>query len=350
MTILYRITKILGVALVSIPFAVSAATLPTFSVTGVQDVQPDEALVEVIYDSQDAVYAWNKGPKVFVSYTNTTDGSSFSTISIDESKGSRSTLLRMQNLKPDTKYTYKGVMYYDGQRYETAEQSFRTKAIGQVRTTSATGSATITDYASSLFPSVTVVTKSPGITKVSTNLESIVKTGGYGNKNGVALAITDTRARVTEGQSFDYTVQYHNSNKKPLRTARIVIQLPDQYMFDSGDGNTVYSNTDNIVTIYLGSIGPEESGTVLFKAKAQGGENAAVETKAVLIYTGGSVSAVDRDTFAGGSKSVLGATVFGSKFFPQTFFGWLLIIVVLIIIMIVTRRYMSPLAKKEEKK
>ena len=202
----------------------------------------------------------------------------------------------------------------------------------------------------SIFPSVASISAAVGVSKAVSNVDSIVKTGGYGVSNGVSLSITDSHARVVNGDSFDYTIQYNNAKSSSLRSARIVVQLPDQYAYDQGDANTVYTNSSNVVTVYLGSVDPNQSGSVTFKAKAVGKDNTGVVTKAMLVYTGGSVSAVDSDTYVGGSQSVLGATVFGAGFFPQTFFGWLVVIVILMVLMVVARRYMTPAPKKLDEK
>lgn len=326
---------------------------PTISLAGIQGITDNEATISLAYDSRNAQYNWNAQPKVSVTYTNVATGLSLTSASVGESIGSRTTTIRLRELEPNTKYSYKAVMYYAGQRQETSEQLFTTKkqGVSLFTTTSGTttGSSTITPIVIGLSANPTTIAKTVGVNKVTSNLESIVKTGGYGTKNGISLAITDSHARVVDGDTFDYVIQYHNATTKALRTARIVVQLPDQYTFDAGDGNTVYSNNDNVVTIYLGSIAAQESGEVTFKAKAIGGENKGVQTKAMLVYTGGSVSAIDRDTYVGGSQGVLGATVFGSGFFPQTFFGWLVIIIILVILMIVARRYMTPVGNQEKK-
>lgn len=322
---------------------------PEFSVVGIQSLSHNEASIQVAFDSRNAQYEWSTQPKVSIAYTDLSTGTTYTSLAVGESAGSRTTTITIQDLKPNTKYTYKAVMSYAGSRKETPERTFTTK---QYTTIGIFGSSTSTPQTSNDIviglgggssKNESTIAKSIGVDKVTSNLESIIKTGGYGTKKGVSLAITDTHARVVDGDTFEYTIQYHNANNKTLRTARIVVQLPDQYSFVSGNGNTVYTADNNIVTLYLGSIQPYESGVATFKAKAIGGESGGVETKAMLVYTGGSVSAVDRDTFVSGSQGVLGATVFGSGFFPQTFFGWLIIIVILIIIMIVARRYMTPI-------
>ncbi len=324
---------------------------PTFELGGVEAVFANEATIQVLFDSKNAQYQWSSQPKISVSYTEIANGTAYTTLAVGQSVGARTTTFTLRELKPNTKYAYKAVMTYAGVRQETLEKTFTTKnasVINVLNSTTTTATATTNNSFINLFTgSGTVqgdasVSKAVGANKVASNLESIVKTGGYGSKNGVSLAITDSHARVVDGDTFEYTIQYHNENNKILRLSRIVVQLPDQYAFVNGDGNTVYSENDNVVTIYIGSIQPYESGTIVFKAKAVGGASEGVETKAMLVYTGGSVSATDRDTFVGGAQGVLGATVFGSGFFPQTFFGWLVIIVILLIIMIVARRYMKP--------
>lgn len=331
---------------------------PGFSLVGIQSLSHNEASIQIAFDSRNAQYEWSTQPKVSITYTDLSTGTTYTSLAVGQSVGSRTTTIAIRDLKPNTKYSYKAVMSYAGSRQETPEKTFTTKPyttigiFGTSTSTPSTSNDIVIGLGGGSSNNGSSITKATGADKLTSNLESIIKTGGYGTKNGVSLAITDTHARVIDGDTFDYTIQYHNANNKTLRTARIVVQLPDQYSFADGDGNTVYTADDNIVTIYLGSIQPYESGVVTFKAKAIGGESQGVETKAMLVYTGGSVSAVDRDTFVGGSQGVLGATVFGSGFFPQTFFGWLVIIIILLIIMIVARRYMTPapLPKIEEDK
>lgn len=345
-------------------FAQSSAT-PVIFLQDAELKYPNRAIINVSYSSRGAAIDFSKLPQVSVSITNTKTGevrgSSVSTMYGEN----ESPNFFFENISSDVVYSYKGTLNYNGTNVQTATKTFILPSGSSASTVPATSSSsgtssgstssgsssssttstTTSGSSSGSTSSTKTTTKSVaatiGITKVSSNLESIIKTGGYGNKNGVALAITNSHARVVDDTTFDYTIRYHNANAKTLKTARIVVQLPDQYSFDKGDGNTVYSHDDNVVTIYLGSIEPKESGEVTFRAQSIGGENQRTETKATLYYTGGSVSATDTDSYVGGSRSVLGATAFGSGFFPSTFFGWLLIIIILIIITIVVRRYLK---------
>jgi hypothetical protein len=270
---------------------------PVITLLGAVNVSSVDAAVTASYDSQNANYEWSTEPKVSIAYTNLADGSTYTTIPVGESIGSRTITFTLRNLVANTNYSYQAVMTYAGQRAQTPAKTFKTLSSGTtlVPSTAVLTSPTATSSASISFISTpSAVAIAVGVNKVTSNLDSIVKTGGYGTDHGVSLSITDTHARVVNNDTFDYTIQYNNSNNKTLRGARIVVQLPNEYIYDSGgDSSTVYTNSSNVVTIYLGSIAPNESGLLTFKAKAIGTDNAAVATKATLYYTGGSVSATD---------------------------------------------------------
>lgn len=325
---------------------------PSLALLGAKDLSPTQATVSVAFDSATAEYAglWESKPVVSVQYADANTGSQMVTPSYEQVYGSRTISFTLDNLVPGTTYQYRAIMLYNGQSTQTSLQRFTTpktsassgSGSGSASTTSSGGSSGSAGSSTLISTKTTsAAAKTAGVTKVADNLQSIVMTGGYGSKNGVAMSITDSHARVVGGDVLTYTIQYHNSNQRTLKTARIVVDLPDQYAFDQGDANTVSDTGSNIVTIYLGSIEPGESGQVTFTARAIGPDNLGVVTRANLVYLGGSVSAADRDTYVGGSKTVLGASVFGAGFFPQTFFGWVLVILIIVIIVIAARRYMS---------
>ena len=180
------------------------------------------------------------------------------------------------------------------------------------------------------------------VSKTSSSIRDAVLTGGYAEKNGVELSITNTQARVTDGDTFTYQVRYLNGSNQTLKNAWIKVQLPDQYVFEKGADTIDYSEKDNIVTVYLGNLAPAKSGMVTFDARANGGASGTVDTQAVLGFTQGSLAATDHDNYTSGSKSALGASVFGSGFFPQSFGGWLLVILLIGLVIIVARRYTAP--------
>lgn len=348
-------------ALFLVPFMAFAAGTgtPTFSLLGAKDIQANAAIVSVSFSPGDALYYYGEEPVTVISYTNTASGISLVTAPVSEQRNNHITDFFLENLTLNTNYSYKAIMTYNGRTFETAARTFVTApktgttsgvsssvstSTSTTTTSSSTNSGTVKNTSSSTGAtsglSFANIFKSSGTSKNSAMLQSIVKTGGYGFQNGVGLSITNSHARVVSGDTFDYVLQYSNGNSRTLRAARIMIQLPDQYTFASAtDGSTVYTEGDNIVTVYIGSIGGNESGTVTFTARAIGPNNQAVKTRANLVYTGGSVSAIDTDTYVGGSQSVLGASVFGAGFFPQTFFGWLLVILILILLVIAARRY-----------
>ncbi len=357
------IRSVIAVAIL-VPFvalAYNPTGQPTFSLIGTKGVQSTKALVAISFNSSNAVYHIGEEPVISVDYTNLLTGYTLPTAPVTEQEGAYEVDVPLQNLSPNTPYSYYAMMTYNGQNYQTVSMRFQTPLTDT--TTSTQGTTSVNPFAantttttnvattpaktmSSTSPSLLTIFKSFGLSSGSTNLSSIVETGGYGFSNGVGLSITDSHARVALGDTFDYTIQYSNGNSNALRAARILVLLPDAYTFSSADqSDATYTQSGNIVTIYVGTIAANSSGSVIFTAHATGDQNEAVQTQANLVYTGGSVSAVDRDTYVGGSGSVLGASVFGVGFFPQTFFGWLFLIIVIIVIVIIARRYMTGMKK-----
>ena len=339
---------ILGAVLVPAFALANRGGQPVFNLLGVSDLQSTSATINVTFDSGTADYAGlgDSHPTLAVQYMDNVTGSQMTTDAIDEDPGTRTTPFVLSNLTPFTTYQYRVVMTYNGGIFQTMPKTFTTPQApvtptATTTTTTIISSGTGSGGSAANTSTTSSVANTIGVSKVADNLQNILMTGGYGSSNGVALSITDSHARVVSGDSITYTLQYHNSNNKTLHTARIVVQLPNQYVFGSGDANTVSDTGSNIVTIYVGSIEPGESAQVTFTAKAVGPDNIGVSTNAKLIYLGGSVSATDKDTYVGGSRSVLGASVFGAGFFPQSFIGWLLVILILIIVVISARRYMK---------
>ncbi len=203
-------------------------------------------------------------------------------------------------------------------------------------------SPTIGSIIGSWFGGSKAVADSNIVTKTSSSIRDAVLTGGYAEKNGVELSITNTQARVADGDTFTYQIRYLNGSNQTLKNAWIKVQLPDQYVFEKGADTIDYSEKDNIVTVYLGNLAPAKSGMVTFDARANGGASGTVDTQAVLGFTQGSLAATDHDNYTSGSQSVLGASVFGSGFFPQSFGGWLLVILLIGLVIIVARRYTAP--------
>lgn len=329
--------KFIAVALMAVlaPVATMAFTgTPTISLNGASDIGNTYATITVMYDSHDAVYEYNEQPVVYVEYTNTKTGDMLISAYGSESYGVRAHPFGLYDLEKGTQYSYRGVMKYSGNVYKTATQTFTTAGVEKT-------------------PSVPVVTKTTEVinttpivitdttTKIVAKAKSSIMTGGATHKNGVAIAITDEQARTSVGDSFTFTVQYQNTNKDSLKNGELVIQLPEQYEFVKSSFDMDYNEHDNTVTYIAGRVPNGVVKTVTFTARAIGDGSGEVKTTATLFYEGGSISASDRDSFHGDSKSALGASVFGAGFFPQTMVGWIVILLIITSIIIIARRYMT---------
>lgn len=341
-------------------FASTPTGMPTFSATGVGSVTTFGARVYVIFDQNNASYDSNHRPLLGVSYTNTQTGETGVTDLNPQpmSGGVNQTKFDLYKLSPGTKYSYRVIMNYNGTTYSTSDQWFVTKSSyassstssasssSSVSTTTPSGGgvvATSTTSSSSTTSSggiINVLSSATG-DSVATSVKNKVFTAGSVHKNGVALLITDEQARVNRLDTITYTIKYQNTRSTSLKDAEINIQLPKQYEFIKSSIDGDYDADHNIVTFSIGRIAPDTLKSFTMTARAIGEGNQEVETTATLTYEGGSLSATDRTEYSSGSKSVLGASVFGAGFFPQTLGGWVLVIILIAVLVIVARRYMT---------
>ncbi len=325
------------IAILAMPvLAMAASGMPVFTSNGVSDVQQYQATVMTTFNSGEAVYNYGELPILYVEYMNTVTDTIMISPYNDQEPGTRNNTFTLYHLDAGTQYSYQVVMKYNGSTYRSPAKTFTTR--GVVKTTYTPDTAPGTNGTDSTVITVPNVTK-PVTTKVVDAAKNTVMTGGATHKNGVAISITDEQARTSVDDSFTFTVKYQNTNSKSLQNAELVIKLPEQYEFVRSTFDMEYNEHDNTVSYIVGRVAPGALKTVTFTARAIGDESTEVKTTATLFYEGGTISASDRDSFHGGSKSVLGASVFGAGFFPQTLWGWLAIIILITVIIIVARRY-----------
>jgi hypothetical protein len=322
------------IAVFAMPVVVMAAGIPTITLDGVTEVNEHTATVVVSYDSGGNDYSFfREAPTVFVEYTNTKTDEKLLSAYSSQSMAFRTNSFGLYDLEKDTTYSYRGVLKYEGETVYTSKKTFTTKGkVVPKTTTTITSTNTI-----GTIPGTTVVTDLGS--KIVADAKSKVMTGGATHKNGVAIGITNEQARTAARDTFTYTVTYQNTNKESLKNAELVIELPEQYEFVTSSLDMDYNERDNTVTYNIGRVASQVIKSVTFTARAIGDGNGEIRTTATLVYEGGSISASDRDSYQGGSKSVLGASVFGAGFFPQTLGGWLAIIILIALIIIVARRY-----------
>lgn len=337
--------------LLAIPVFVMASAMPAFDVVGISFIEKTSASAVVSFDSRDADFTrFTGGPVVMAEFTNTKTGYAGTTAYANPSQGSTTYTFRIDNLEPATEYAVTAVMNYQGVTYKSHSKLFKTLGT-PASSASSTGIATntgttSTDTTNSNNAVITLPTigslfggSSSGSSTGQNAVQKKIMTGGVTNKDGVGIAITNEQARVDARDTFTYTVRYQNGRTTSLQNAKIVIELPANYEFVRSTAELDYKTRDNTVHMTIGRIAPGTTKSFTFTARALDGNNGEVSTKASLFYEGGSISAVDRDSFYGGAKSALGASVFGLGFFPQTLFGWIALIILITIVVIVARRY-----------
>lgn len=341
--------------------------LPVIMNLGVHTLSYNQATVEVNFNAENATYSFSQDPTMVVSYTDLETGASMTTSSNYETGLSETQTFFLNDLQPNTNYSYQAVLSFQGMTIESTPSTFKTPSNpGAVAAyNNSTAGGTIVESNSSIapnyynsnsisrvsstqaanyfpiaIPTVTSVENAVGATAAKKAILNTIETGTTVHSNGVILAMTDDQATVTKGDTLTYTVTYRNTNPTRLQDAILQVQLPNQYAYISnGNQNASYDDTANTVTFGLGAIASGETNTVTFQAQATGTGSGTVITRGILSYDGGSVTATDHDSYNGGAVDILGASVFGAGFFPQTFGGWLAIVLIIAAIVIIARRY-----------
>ena len=342
------------ISLIAMPFLAAAYTAPTGTpsiyMVGVKDVTSTSAVVQLSFSQNNATYTWGQEPEMTVRYTSLTTGQVFITQQQGVLMGNRLMSFQITNLQPNASYSYVGLMQYNGMTWNTNMGNFITLSatVASSGTTTSTSSSSGNSNTVVSIPTPTVVNLDPAFksignffSNVKQDAQNAVVTGGATTKNGVTLSITNAAARVNQGDVVEYKVEYLNTNKKDLQNGSLVIALPPQYAFQESSFSAATNANDNTVTFAVGRIPAGTTKTISFTVKAIGDGSGTLSTMATLSYRGGSVSATDHDSYQGNTQSVLGASVFGAGFFPQTFTGWLLIVLLLGLIVYIARRYVK---------
>lgn len=327
--------------------AVSFAAIPSAQVSGFSFVEKTSATVLVTFNANGApIGVFNDKATVFAEFTNIKTNNTEITAYANPSSQTQTYSFRMDKLSPGTEYRVVAIIEYQGMILESLPKTFTTKEsytaqVSQENSSSGTSESTNAFITIPTFWSLFGGTSSPKNT-----VQKKIMTGGVENKNGVGIAITNEQARVDARDTFTYTVRYQNGRTTSLQGTKIVIDLPQNYEFVRSSADLDYNTKTNSVILVTGRIPAGTSKSFTFTARALDGNSGQVQTKATLFYEGGSVSVIDRDSFYGGSRSALGASVFGLGFFPQTLYGWLGIIIIITLIIIFARRYaQAPIEK-----
>jgi hypothetical protein len=312
-------------------------------------------------------------------------GKNFATTPAKQARGSRTINAELNGLQPGVTYYYRAVLDYSYGHLTGQVKTFTTSySSSQVQssnsgsgassssnnssstgTTSNQGSTTIVGNYTSLVPgsgssskakttSTSTTTKKvgTGASVFGFSFPSLNRSGNgdpviAGIKDGVKLTITDNKDHVDRGEKTSYEVTVENTTSRDIKHVTIQVSVPKGFTPTSMTGYSEYDKAAGIVTIELGSIEAKDSETqnVDMKIGTGANSNSTVYAQATFNDRGTDKEVEAKDTNTVGTGSVLGASVFGSGFFPQTFAGWFIIAFFIWLIFMLARYYKKQSAQ-----
>lgn len=145
------------------------------------------------------------------------------------------------------------------------------------------------------------------------------------NSKGLAMGSDGLACGVNNGQ---YLVLYKNITNQALTNAAIRISLPDG-VSPTQTSTGSYSERDNTLTYFIGSLAPNQEGQILVPVKTTGTVSGVARSEFVYTYPNQVQDMVVSYAFGNSScvntNNALGASAIGSGsgFFGGTLLGWL---------------------------
>lgn len=191
-------------------------------------------------------------------------------------------------------------------------------------------------------------------TQAQTNNNPVIIYTGGGTGTGVplmTLTIDTPFETVSVGDTINYTIKYKNiANRTTLHDVVVFIQFPKNVDFVRST-NGQYSLPDNTLTVNVGTLAPQEEGTIFadvtISPRAKNGDLLVTSGTATYITptnTQGDVIAFEQNTVAKNANSFLaGLALFGADgILPTTLIGWLILILVVLLLIMIGRRVFAP--------
>jgi hypothetical protein len=232
---------------------------------------------------------------------------------VNRGTGSGSMAQALQNLNPNTTYYYQAVgQNCSGTNYG-AIRSFTT-------TGTTTNDTTITHYVT-------------------------VNTGNGGGSSFIKLMIDNHRDVVRGNTNTSYDISWTNLTGTKLNKLVLEVNFPAQMTITDTDRGAIETNKSAVV-YQISSLDAHETGNMTISGIVNSGlkDGDPVVAQAVMAFENPKTTATenaiayDADTFSVGS-SVLGASLFGLGFLPNSLAGWLIIILIILIIVLIARHF-----------
>lgn len=279
----------------------SVSTLGTISVGGTV------AVVDGYYSSNSC------SVNTYFNY-GTTQSLGQTTGAVNRGVGSGSMAQALQNLNQNTTYYY--------------------QAVGQ--NCSGTTSGTIRSFTTS-----GTTTNDTTITRYVT-----VNTGNGGGSSFIKLTIDNHRDVVRSSTNTAYDISWTNLTGTTLNNLVLEVNFPAQMTITDTDRGAIETNKSAVV-YQISSLTAHETGNMTISGTVNSGlkDGDPVVAQAVMAFENPKTTATenaiayDADTFSLATGSVLGASIFGLGFLPNTLAGWLIIILIILIIVLIARHF-----------
>ena len=369
---------------------------PVIQTLGATTISRSSVVLQAHYDSAGADYNSTDLPRVYVRYGEDHDMDHI-TQAAAQNQGSRVVSFQIANLASDTHYYYQAVLLYRGGHVSYGDRlSFSTLRSNQVPIVdciyddqhdlgegvsnfvtgsnqngctphgtvvspypSSSGSGTSTNQSSSSSNSSSQSSNTSSSSNSQTTANTTSSSGSRnqvagisqtsnegvitGSSGNVSLRITNSESEFKQGDRVTFRVTVSNTGTTSARSGRLIVTLPSEFEFiKSSDGT--FDEKDHELTARLSTLPGGESRSLTFSARVSDlKDDDSVITRAVLTFTKSStaytVRASDTDDLEALSGNVLGASVFGAGFFPQTLAGWVVLIIIITALIFVIRRY-----------
>jgi hypothetical protein len=335
---------------------------PIIETAGIISTDKYSAIVQAVFNSNNASYYIKDNPKLGIEYGIARNGDfEYSTELEAQSQGVRQKSFLLNGLTQGETYAYRAVLYWAGgiKKGTIKEVTPGTQTLGTGGANNPIGTSTNTSSSTVNSPSGSTTTGNNS-TNNSSNSFVLSPFGNlFGNKkttttksiynstdekSGFRLAIDNGETIVGQGDLVTIKARYENNNVKSFENGEVKIYLPNQYTFVSTNKG-VHDRISNTVVVSLREFPAGSYGTVIVSARAAGkpGTIDQVLTQATLIIGKTTLQVADADEYQASSGhvkstgSASGST--GTGFLPGTLIGWIVLLIVLALIVVIGRRY-----------
>jgi hypothetical protein len=167
----------------------------------------------------------------------------------------------------------------------------------------------------------------------------------------VALRVTDTSSNnlnnvnACVGDEFNYEIVYQNVSGKTLTNSVLEVKIPTELDYVRSTNGGTYSNNNRSLVYNLGTLNPNQGGTlnVTVKASNLARGKGSVVTSLSLSYTNPDTLAQEEaiayviHNFGDCTNNNGALAFFGTTFLPTTLAGWLLLIILILALMLLAR-------------